>query len=57
MDCYNFIINDSYGDGMYGSQWGSCSVDGDYTITDVLSGTVLASTIGCQCRLWKSRNK
>ena len=45
VDCYDFIINDSYGDGMYGSQWGSCSVDGDYTILDVSSGTVLASTI------------
>ena len=45
VDCYNFIINDSYGDGMYGSQWGSCSVDGDYYIIDVASGTVLASTI------------
>ena len=45
VDCYDFIINDSYGDGMFGSQWGSCSVDGDYTILDLSSGTVLASTI------------
>jgi lysyl endopeptidase len=44
-DCYDFIINDSYGDGMFGSQWGSCSVDGDYTITHVSSGAILASTI------------
>ena len=43
--CYDFIINDGYGDGMYGSQWNSCSVDGDYTITDLSSGSVLASTI------------
>jgi hypothetical protein len=43
VDCYDFIINDTYGDGMYGSQWGSCTVDGDYTITDVATGTVLAS--------------
>lgn len=43
--CYDFIINDTYGDGMYGSQWGSCSVDGNYAITDLASGTVLASTI------------
>ena len=28
VDCYDFIVNDSYGDGMFGSQWGSCSVDG-----------------------------
>ena len=45
VNCYDFIINDSYGDGMYGSQWGSCNVDGDYTIKNVSSGTVLASTI------------
>lgn len=32
--CYDFIINDSYGDGLYGSQWGSCSIDGNYTIVD-----------------------
>ena len=45
VDCYNFIINDTYGDGMFGSQWGSCSVDGDYYIIDVASGAILASTI------------
>lgn len=28
--CYTFNIDDSYGDGMNGSQWGGCSVDGDY---------------------------
>ena len=43
--CYDFIINDSYGDGMYGSQWNSCSVDGDYNIVDVSTGVILASTI------------
>lgn len=31
--CYTFTINDSYGDGMYGSQWQNCSVDGDYFAT------------------------
>ncbi len=41
--CYDFIINDSYGDGMYGSQYGTCTVDGDYTITDDGSGAVLAT--------------
>ena len=30
--CYDFFINDSYGDGMHGSQWNGCSVDGDYNI-------------------------
>ena len=43
--CYNFIINDSYGDGMYGSQWNSCNVDGEYTITNISNGNILASTI------------
>ncbi|MGM0480032.1 MAG: S8 family serine peptidase [Bacteroidota bacterium] len=32
--CYTFTIMDSYGDGMYGSQWNGCSVDGDYQMTD-----------------------
>lgn len=41
--CYDFIIYDSWGDGMYGSQW-SCTVDGDYTITDQFSN-VLAQLI------------
>lgn len=32
--CYEFVIYDSYGDGLFGSQYNSCSVDGDYSITD-----------------------
>ncbi|MGM0479064.1 MAG: S8 family serine peptidase, partial [Bacteroidota bacterium] len=32
--CYTFTINDSYGDGMNGSQEANCSVDGDYQMTD-----------------------
>lgn len=36
--CYDFNIFDSYdppnGDGMYGSQWPGCTLDGDYNITD-----------------------
>lgn len=31
--CYVFIINDSYGDGLYGSQW-TCTVDGNYFMED-----------------------
>ena len=38
--CYDFIINDTYGDGMYGSQYGSCTVDGTYSIVDPLTGTL-----------------
>ena len=41
--CYDFIINDSYGDGMYGSQWGGCTIDGDYTITQDNTASVLAT--------------
>ena len=32
--CYDFNINDGYGDGMAGAQYNSCDVDGDYIITD-----------------------
>lgn len=32
--CYDFIITDSFGDGMFGSQYNGCSIDGDYNITD-----------------------
>jgi subtilisin family serine protease len=38
--CYTFFINDTYGDGMYGSQWGGCTVDGDYFMEDE-SGNLL----------------
>lgn len=31
--CYTFTINDAYGDGMYGSQYSGCTVNGDYNIT------------------------
>ncbi len=33
-DCYDLIVYDSYGDGVFGSQWGSCSVDGDFNVMD-----------------------
>ena len=32
--CYDFNIYDAYGDGLHGSQWGSCTVDGNYSIDD-----------------------
>lgn len=41
--CYDFIINDSYGDGMYGSQWGGCTIDGTYDITQDATGANLAT--------------
>jgi PKD repeat protein len=39
--CYTFTINDSYGDGMYGSQYGSCSVDGYYNFTNANGDTLI----------------
>ena len=42
-DCFTFTITDEYGDGMHGSQWTGCSIDGSYTITQ--DGTTLAETI------------
>ena len=42
--CYEFTITDGYGDGMYGSQYGSCTVDGSYAISES-NGTIVASTI------------
>lgn len=41
--CYTFTIEDSYGDGMYGSQYGSCTFDGTYAISQ--NGTVLAEIL------------
>ena len=32
--CYVFEIFDSYGDGLFGSQYGGCGVDGNYQMTD-----------------------
>ena len=42
--CYDFTISDTYGDGMYGSQWGSCTVDGDYYINDANGNSILQMT-------------
>ena len=42
--CYTFNIYDSYGDGMYGSQWNSCSVNGDYNITASNGGNLVQMT-------------
>ena len=39
--CYVFTITDGYGDGMYGSQYGSCDVDGSYSISES-NGNVVA---------------
>ena len=31
--CHTVTITDSYGDGMYGSQWPGCEIDGYYALT------------------------
>ena len=41
--CYVFIINDSYGDGLYGSQW-TCTVDGDYFMEDETGANLFQMT-------------
>ncbi len=38
--CYGFTINDTFGDGMFGSQYQGCSIDGNYSIVDE-NGAVL----------------
>ncbi len=32
--CYRFVYEDSYGDGLQGSQWPSCDIDGSLNVTD-----------------------
>ncbi len=39
--CYTFTIFDSFGDGLAGSMYSSCGVDGDYNLTDA-EGNILA---------------
>ena len=41
--CYVFTINDSYGDGLYGSQW-TCNVDGDYFMEDQTGANLFQMT-------------
>ncbi len=41
--CYDFVIYDDYGDGMYGSQYGSCTIDGSYQIVEDATSNVLAT--------------
>lgn len=42
--CYTFNIIDTYGDGMYGSQWQNCSVNGNYYMTDEGGATLFQMT-------------
>ena len=34
LDCYTFTFYDSYGDGLYGSQWPTCATDGNVSVVD-----------------------
>jgi lysyl endopeptidase len=42
--CYDVTFTDTYGDGMYGSQYGGCSVDGNYEIEDYYQNTFVTMT-------------
>ncbi|MFM1876264.1 MAG: hypothetical protein RL266_2001 [Bacteroidota bacterium] len=39
--CYDFTIFDSEGDGLNGSFWTTCNVDGDYSIVDENNATLI----------------
>jgi subtilisin family serine protease/PKD repeat protein len=41
--CYTFNIYDSYGDGLYGSQW-TCTVNGNYSMTGANGGNLFQMT-------------
>lgn len=43
--CYDFQIFDSYGDGMFGSQWQSCTINGDMTIVDDATGATIGGLL------------
>ncbi|MFT4982499.1 MAG: hypothetical protein ACI9UR_002373 [Bacteroidia bacterium] len=45
--CYDFTINDTEADGLFGSQWTTCNVDGAYQITDG-NGAVIIQMIATQ---------
>lgn len=42
--CYTFTIVDSYGDGMYGSQWPNCATNGNYFMTGPGGNTLFQMT-------------
>lgn len=39
--CYNLTINDDFGDGMAGTLYGSCGIDGNYFVTDSQGNTLV----------------
>jgi len=42
--CYTFEILDNYGDGLYGSQYNQCSVNGTYNMTDEMGNILFEMT-------------
>jgi subtilisin family serine protease len=42
--CYTFTINDSYSDGLNGSIYNGCSIDGDYRMLDELGNVLFEMT-------------
>lgn len=42
--CYTLTVEDTEGDGVFGSQFGSCSDDGDYSVTDYYGGVYTEMT-------------
>jgi hypothetical protein len=43
--CYTFNIADSYGDGLNGSQWNTCAVNGDYYMEDSNGNRLFSMTV------------
>ena len=39
--CYTFNMGDTYGDGMQGSIWGGCDVDGVYSVLDSFGNSLV----------------
>lgn len=39
--CYDLIITDGFGDGLAGSLYGTCGIDGDYSVNGIESGNLV----------------
>ena len=42
LGCHTLTITDAYGDGLNGSVWGSCDVDGNYVLSTVEGAVIVA---------------
>ena len=43
--CYTLVMSDTYGDGMAGTLYGSCGVDGDYEVQDAAGNVLTQMTV------------